>query len=476
MRHRLASLAAGLGLVCGAAPLRALENGATAADAQPGLYRVGIGQRAAPTLAGTLGYGFTEPQDDAPGAHHRLSLSLAGAGAPIDWLSLAAAFGFRHDRHSGDSSNVIEGRLAARAFAPWEQLRLGLELGLWVPGAEDASSLADTLSPEARGLAGVVLDQARIGLNLGYRLDRSAGAVPDAAALGPGDRLALGVSSFDAVLMGMGAGVALGQSEVFGEVSADVLVGDGAPSLSESPLRAAGGFRHALSSSLAAELLTEFSLSSRPAFDADALVPVEPRVSVLAGLRYRFTPAEAKSPVVPPKRPSVETKAQPETTLELVVVDTDGAPVPNAKASLTIGKTTRDLALDPSGQYRDEHAPVGAAKLSIGAPGFEPAERAVVLEVAAPQKLVITLTALPPPSQVRGSVRSLGGVGVSARVRVEPLGLETMTNANGEFSLDVPPGNYEVAIEAEGYESQRRKVTVDPKGVVILNAELTTRK
>ena len=82
-----------------------------------------------------------------------------------------------------------------------------------------------------------------------------------------------------------------------------------------------------------------------------------------------------------------------------------------------------------------------------------------------PQSLKVELKALPPPSQVRGAVRSFGGSGLVAHVRLEPSGLETTTLESGEFSLDVPPGDYEVLIEADGYESQRRKITVEPRGV-----------
>jgi hypothetical protein len=476
MRQATGYLAAALGAWCSPAPLHALESAGAAVDAQPGFHRVGIAEGAVPTLAGTVGYGFTEPQRDAAGAHHRLSLSLAGAAAPVGWLSVAPAFGVRHDLHAGDSSNVVDGSFAARVFAPWQALRLGAELELWVPGAEEASALPDTLSPEARGLVGAKLGQTRLGFHFGYRRDRSANAAPNAATLGPGDRVALGVSSFDALLLGAAAGVTRGNGELFGELSADVLVGRGAPSFTQSPLRATAGVRYALSSSLAAALVTDVSLSRRPGFEPSALVPIEPRLSLLAGIRYRFVSTEETKPGptrdvlrVAPKPPPMVPKA----TLELVVVDEEGAPVPNVKVALTIGSTTRELALDASGHYRDEQAPVGAARLSFSAKGFEPAERSVVLEVATPQKLEVALRALPPPSQVRGSVRSLGGVGLSARVRVDPLGLETATNDNGEFTLDVPPGSYEVSIEAEGYEGQRRKVTVEPKNVVILNAELT---
>src|SRR5262245_41370085 len=112
-------LSAGLGVLVTALPARALESAGAAVGAQPGFYRVGLAERAPPTLAGTLGYGFTEPQDDAPGGHHRLSLRVAGAAAPVEWLNIAPEIGGRYDFHPDDSSGVIDMSLAARAFVPW---------------------------------------------------------------------------------------------------------------------------------------------------------------------------------------------------------------------------------------------------------------------------------------------------------------------------------------------------------------------
>jgi hypothetical protein len=61
-------------------------------------------------------------------------------------------------------------------------------------------------------------------------------------------------------------------------------------------------------------------------------------------------------------------------------------------------------------------------------------------------------------------------------VRVEPAGAETQTDAEGFFQIDVPPGQYEVVIEAPGYQPQRRAVKVEQQGVVIVNADLGQAK
>jgi hypothetical protein len=150
--------------------------------------------------------------------------------------------------------------------------------------------------------------------------------------------------------------------------------------------------------------------------------------------------------------------------------------VPGAWAHVSVGAYERDVELDAAGHHREDQVPLGAAKIVVSAPGFPTGERSLELVAGAPGKLRVELKALPSPSQVRGIVRSFGGTGLIAKIRVEPLGTESMTGLDGRFEIDVPPGSHEVVIEANGYQPQRRKITVDPEGVVILNAELTKKK
>ena len=257
MRAHPAYFSVGLGVLCVAGPLHAVHAEGAAVDAQPGLYRVGLGAPAPPTLAGTLGYGFTEPQGDTPGAHHRLSLHLAGAAALFNWLNVAPAVGFRYDMHPNDSNGVIDASLAARAFTGWKKLHLGGELKPWMPGTAQASTFLDTLSLDTRALFDVELAPANVALSVGYRLDWSAAAAGNSARLSPNDQLSLGVSSFNAVLLAAGTGVTFGPNEVFGELSGDLLVGTGAPGVADSPLRGTGGLRRALTSRLTAEVVAD---------------------------------------------------------------------------------------------------------------------------------------------------------------------------------------------------------------------------
>lgn len=461
------------------------ERSGAASDAQPGIARVPAAESTEPAFAASAGYGYTEKLEGAPGASHRISGRFAGAASVLPWLTLGAVANTRHDRHSGDSGTMLDGAVAARIVAPLGSLRLGAELKGWVPGAEDAGTTFSAASLDARLLFGARLEGVLAAFTAGYRLDRGAEAGDRAPRLGFGDRTALGLSEFDAVLVGLGVAVPLARVEILGEVSGDLLVGDGAPSVAESPLRATAGARLSLSERLALELLVDGSLGGRSKVGpAESLVPIEPRIGGLVGLRYRLTPtpvarvAAAPAPAPAPVTPKVAPPppAPADAPFEVVLVDEEGVPVRNADVTLRVEDRSTPLAGDDSGRYRNEKVPKGPAKLVIQAPGYEPFERDIVVEPGERVSLPATLKSLPPPSQVRGVVRSFGGQAIVAKVRVEPLGVETTTDATGAFQVDVPPGSYDVTIEAQGYESQRRQVRVDAQGVVILNADLGRKK
>lgn len=462
---------------------RADDARAPASDAQPGLYRVGLAEVGRAALAATLGYGYTEKQNGDDGAHHRLSLRAAAALPVTSWLGVGPVLDGRHDIHPGDSGTIVSGGVVARAAARQGSLRFGAEVKPWVPGAEKVSTMFDATSLDVRALVGGVVGKIDIAGVVGYRLDRTAAAGKDAAGLSPGDRLALGLSDFDALLLGLGVSVPLGPSELFGEVSSDVLVGSGAPSFRQSPLRLALGARHGLSAALALELLAEGSLSAKPDLSATApLVPNEPRFSVLLGLRYRFLPAPAaRAEQAPPPPPPVVAPPPPvaapvDAAVAITVHDDQGGIVSSATAAVVLDTVPRELTGDGAGHYKNEHVAPGNAVLRVEASGFEPLERPVTIRAGVPLELEVTLKALPPPSQIRGLIRNLSGKGLAAKIRFEPSGVETATDADGAFRVDLPPGEYDVAIEAPGYAKQRRHVKVDPQGVVILNAELVKQK
>jgi hypothetical protein len=77
-----------------------------------------------------------------------------------------------------------------------------------------------------------------------------------------------------------------------------------------------------------------------------------------------------------------------------------------------------------------------------------------------------------PPGQIRGRVRSLRGPALRAEIEIAPLGLQTQSEADGSFAIDVAPGDYEVTVRAKGHVAQTRTATVEQNGVTILVIDL----
>ncbi len=460
-----------LSILFGSSPAHAQEQELPASDALPGIYRVGVARTAPAAVAGTLGYGFTEPQNADDGAHHRLSLRVAAAVPVVRWLSVGALIDGRYDKHPGDSGGVVDTALQARASTTLGRFQLGAGVLGRFPGAESFSVMARSASVEGQALLSTNVGRVRLASLGGYRFNRGAAAGSDAAQLSSGDRLALGLSEFDAVLLGLGAGIWLGKNELLCEISADVLVGSDAPAFSQSPLRLAAGLRRGVARGLSLELLAVGSLSQQPDLSAGApLVPNEPRFSLFASVRYQFLAHEPPPKTVPPAPPPILVQS---SRLEVTVNDDQGAPVTSPSVFVTAAGERRALSCDVAGHCTLEDAKPGDVVVRVEAPDFEPAERPVRVQAGVPAKLEVRLVAVPPPSQLRGVVRSLDGKAITAQVRVDPLGAQASVDENGYFQLDLPPGGYDVVIEAGGYVSQRRHVQVEPKGVVILNAELT---
>jgi hypothetical protein len=86
----------------------------------------------------------------------------------------------------------------------------------------------------------------------------------------------------------------------------------------------------------------------------------------------------------------------------------------------------------------------------------------------------ITLDPVLPPGEVRGVVRALkGGKPVKgATITLEPGGAKVETDADGNFQINVAPGQYKLKVSAPGLKTQELDVNVDPEGVAIKNIDL----
>jgi hypothetical protein len=450
-------------------------------DALPGLYRVPVAELAPARLSGALsvGYGFTEAQPAETGPHQRLSGGAAVSLVPLPRLQFSLRTDARYDRHPDDGHGVDSGTtlaptLAARWVEPVSDvLALGVELGVWFPGTESVSHTLEAASPHALLFGTTRQGPLTITALCGYRFDRSSAASPDLGRVRAGDRLVLGLSDFDAGLAAIGAAYAIGRSRWFAEISSDLLLGSGAPPFLESPLNLAAGARYPLSDSWTLELLASASPSKRPALTpADPLVPVEPRLAALGGLRVQWPLATRPSPS--PAMPSPEARresAPPKlASLRLGVQLTPAQP---STIKATLSRDGREYPMASRGGNEFELADVapGSATLRVSAEGYRESVTSIEVQAAGVQRLEIELQAAL-RAQIRGLVRSLDGRSLQAHIRIEPLGLMGSTDADGFFELDVPPGKYSVTVEAAGYRAQRSDVVLERDAVVVLNADL----
>jgi hypothetical protein len=228
--------------------------------------------------------------------------------------------------------------------------------------------------------------------------------------------------------------------------------------------------RSHFASNISVELLVNLLLSERPAVTVFA--PIEPRVAFTFGLRW-VLPFD-KAPPEPTQKPPSDTTITPPAEIAAGTVaghvkSETGEPI--AGARITAGEDrAADSAADGSFEIRNVKA--GRVHVAAKAAGFDDIAVDIDLEAkkTAPAELVMKKTIK--PGQLRGLVRSFNGKPLVATVRVEPIGTEVKTDADGTFAIDVPPGAYEVSISAPGHAPQKRPVQVEENGVTVLNADL----
>lgn len=472
------------------------------------------GRGAAEPLAvgAATGYGYTGAVLGAGDTHHRVAGSLAGEFSPRRWLGLGLRLDGRFDSHtlpgtSADSGWVGDPRIFVRGDRMLgDATSAGVRVVGWFPGDQAPSIKLSAATVDLLAtLTHAASDSFVLTANAGYRIDNSAASAPNAQRLMPGDRIALGVSAFNAALMGASATFGGPRYNVFAEWSWDLLVGARAPSAMTSPMRIGVGGRARLNSILAFEGTAELSPSSRPSPAMDApLIPVPPRFMALAGLVARWgaaVPVARPAPVdQPPKiEPVAVTVKEPKpaaTAAMVARIESGGALPPDTKLIIKSTQGEREVTPDASGRVALEDLPPGAATVTATAEGYEPATAEITFAANEPVQLSLALKPKLPPGQIRGTIRSFGGRGLTAQISVKLVkGVEDdkgdkdgkgdkggkvpsdvppheLRADGGLFQIDVQPGNYEVTIKAPDYEPQTRSVRVEQNGVTVLNVDL----
>ena len=471
-----------------------------ASDGLPGFFNLGIPytHHRQLSFAGTARYGIIESIGPISGTHHELGGTLAVGGVIVPWISAALLFDGKYQKHpddaqGSDSSLIGVPVIKLRGGAPvGRMLLLGGEIETRIPGEKPPSLKFNAAILTARVLATVVsLAPFYVGATLGFRLDNSENVAPAYTSLRSGDRVALDISSYNAVVFGLAMAYQLRKFRFILEGDSLKYISADAP-FSQSPTRITAGARYAATDALQFDLYTETIAGKRPDVRTDApLLPILPRFSIFVGMRYTLggkteaspaqrtdgmnplqSGAEKKKPVAEPIKPP------PTGTVSGRILDGEGLPITEATVTAQGKDGTETTGVtDAEGTYRISGVPVGAVTVTVAAEYFETASFNVdVTEGGTAEAAPVTLVQSKMGSQIRGLVRDQLGNPLPANIRVLPGKLKTKTNNDGFFEVDVVPGDYTVEISSTGFVRQNRAVTVGDNSVVILNVDLTARK
>jgi hypothetical protein len=477
-------------------PLERLEVGASAL---PGGAHIGYAESLpAGTVATAFvaGFGYRSALLASDHTMTRGVASAALAYSATDFLSFGVILDGRYDKHSGsgfeDDGWVGEPRLHVRLGKELSGGRaFGGQLTVWVPGKDAPSIVPSATSVDARALFSMT-GTIRFGINAGFRFDNSASSVEMPMLFSAADQASLGVSEWSAVVGGARIAYPKGKLVVALESQIDVFVGSGAPNPS---VFVGGSLTYDLTPNLAAELFVHGNYTQKPtgAEVMSGMIPLiryEPLFAGGLGLQARFggpsatsggggggggqlvtcwdgSKAEStdKCPAEPP----------PTATLKGKVTDDGGAPIVNAKVTITTsdGKTVI-VQTDNNGDFNAEGMPPGEATLDVEADQRVPGKQKLLLRVGPNDAPTTALAPQRPPAKLRAIIRSFGsGAPIAgATITVKPGGHVGTTAADGTAEIIVPPGTYEVTISAPGFAPQNRQYTVEEKGVAIVNIDL----
>lgn len=426
--------------------------------------------------------------------------NVAAAFAPTDLITISLSLDGRWDKHWGavkDDGLVGDPHLMVRAAKVAGNVRFGGQVGVWVPGKDAPSIAGSAISVDARALVGLKAGPGLLSFSAGFRLDNSAkSAKPE--TLSQEDRVSLGVSEFNAALVGANLSLPSGKLFFNFEASADIFLGKGETPMGATEAHSAPGplirfgayAGYHLSPEWAVQAFVEGSkvpsISSTDVAANDIkLIAYEPMVTGGLGLNGRFGgPKKGGGSISshPPEDITVVETAD----VSGVVVDETGKAVVGAKVEVKGHTNTGTAVTDDKGVFTVAKLPIGktvkgvtnlddtGVEVSVELDGKKPAKTSMTLAKGPNQVAKITLEPVLPPGQLRAVVRSVvtGKPLPGAKVSIDPGGKSATSDAEGKFEIDLAPGTYKIKVSSPGLADQELDVTIDPNGVAIKNIEL----
>jgi hypothetical protein len=211
----------------------------------------------------------------------------------------------------------------------------------------------------------------------------------------------------------------------------------------------------------------------------EELYPVEPRFSVMAGASFHLFRARQRGGdrlTSDGAGEGIGSRPAPPAPGSVVSAVTGDGGAPVAGADIELAPAGGDVPLtartDAEGRATFTDVAIGKARVTVRQ--ADHVDKVQELEVSAGRaaSVALALDKRLPPGQLLGTVRNYNGKPLKASLTVAPTGTRAQSDEQGEFALDLPPGDYEVTIEAEGVKPQTRKVKIEQNGVTILNVDM----
>lgn len=160
------------------------------------------------------------------------------------------------------------------------------------------------------------------------------------------------------------------------------------------------------------------------------------------------------------------------------VLDPTGRPIAGAKVGIVEIETStnQQLTTDEDGRFRHKlHG--GAITVTASAAEYQDGTAQVQIEPGQIGAATVTLVRKVRQGQLRGQVLSFDGKPLAATIKVTGNTATTVTaDAEGNFTVELPEGAFQVEITATGYKTQKRNVSVKLDGVTVLNVDLRGSK
>jgi hypothetical protein len=326
-------------------------------------------------------------------------------------------------------------------------------------------------------------------LNVGFLVDGTSNLFDDISKLTDAQRFSAQISSYYRFISRVSVEYNTTYVGPFLELSLEKFVGEGAPGFDRSPSQISFGLKGWVNKGRGLQLLAAMDIGLAGVGDGTGTAAgpvgkyafVIPRWNMLFQLSYRFDPfvkpleVTAEGGECIKEVEAAKRKEQTGTIFGIVLDKQTQKPIWNAKVTLE-GESVSSLAVDPiDGTFHTFAVLLGRRTVTAMADGYEPTKLEV--EVSEANQPRVTLSLSPRltkiPGTLRGTIKSVTGTKIAnATVLIPEVDKTIQAGPDGEFNINLDPGEYKIVVSAQGFKTQNKVIHIKEGSTVILNMDL----